>query len=82
MTADTESRALGADPMRAVTDVAEIERLMDLAGAERAALRDLDGCLTRLRKVWAAQSQLAQLDSHTLRGVLAARRSQLGGEAQ
>lgn len=81
MTANSESRALEADPMRTVTDVAEIERLMDLAGTERAALRDLDSCLTRLRKVWAAQSQLAHLDSHTLRGALAARRSKLGGES-
>lgn len=81
MTAETDPRALGADSMRTVTDVAEIEQLMDLAGTERAALRELDSCLTRLRKVWAAQSQLAHLDSHTLRGVLAARRSQLGGES-
>lgn len=82
MTADTGDGALGADPMRTVTDVAQIERLMDLAGAERTALRELDDCLTRLREVWAAQSQLAHLDSTTLRGVLAARRCQLDGETR
>ncbi|MDN5745161.1 MAG: hypothetical protein L0H31_08565 [Nocardioidaceae bacterium] len=82
MTAERGTRALGADPMRTVTDVAEIERLMDLAGGERPALLELDGCLTRLREVWAAQSQLASLDSTTLRRVLAARRTQLGGEEQ
>lgn len=80
MTADHSTEALGADPMRTVTDVAEIERLMDLAGGERAAFQDLDCCLTRLREVWAAQSQLAHLDAETLRGVLEARRAQLGGQ--
>ncbi|WP_338752176.1 hypothetical protein [Janibacter alittae] len=82
MTADYSIEALGADPMRTVTDVAEIERLTDLAGAERAAFQELDCCLTRLRDVWAAQSQLAHLDSETLRGVLAARRAQLGGQSR
>lgn len=82
MTADHSAEALGADPMWTVTDVAEIERLMDLAGAECAAFQELDCCLTRLGEVWAAQSQLAHLDSETLRGALAARRAQLSSESR
>lgn len=82
MTADHSTEALGADPMRTVTNVAEIERLMGLAGAERAAFQELDSCLTRLREVWAAHSQLAHLDADTLRGALAARRAQLGGQSR
>lgn len=82
MTADHSTEALGADPMRTVTNVAEIERLMDLAGAERAAFQELDCCLTRLREVWAAHSRLVHLDAETLRGALAARRAQLSSESR
>lgn len=80
MTADDGQRALDPDPMRTVTDVADIERLMDVAGHERAALRELDTCLTRVRQVWQAQSHLARLDAQTLRSVLQARRHQIDGD--
>lgn len=53
-----------------VTDAAEIERLVVLAG--------LDGCVTRLHAVRQAKAALSRLDAESLRNALAARRRVLG----
>ena len=62
-----------------VTDAAEIERLVALAGSDADVLADLDGCVTRLHAVQQAKAARSRLDAESLRNALAARRRALGG---
>lgn len=73
--------AFGGEVMT-VSEHAEIESWMALAGSEAGALADLDGCVARLHEVQHAKAALARLDSTNLRAALEARRAALGGDRQ
>lgn len=62
-----------------VTDTAEIERVVAVAGSDAEMLADLDGCVTRLHAVQQAKAALSRLDAES-RNELAARRRALGGK--
>ncbi|MBM6544559.1 hypothetical protein JNO54_00155 [Janibacter sp. YIM B02568] len=59
--------------MKTVTDLAEIERLVEVAMNEHQALLDLGTCMANLRAVQEAKAQLEEFDPSTVRRVLAQR---------
>lgn len=67
--------------MTPVSDLDDLQALVELSGAGEQVLADLDACVQRLHQVHRAKVTLASLDTTTLRGVLAARRARLSGEA-
>ncbi len=73
--------AFGGEVMT-VSEHAEIESWMALAGSAAGALADLDGCVARLHEMQHAKAALARLDSTSLRAALEARRAALGGDRQ
>ena len=56
-----------------MTDLAEIERLVEVAMNEHQALIDLGNCMTNLRAVQEAKARLGECDPATVRHVLAQR---------
>ncbi|QOK24177.1 hypothetical protein IGS73_07410 [Janibacter indicus] len=56
-----------------MTDLAEIERLVEVAMNEHQALLDLGACVASLRAVQEAKAQLEQYDAATVRHVRARR---------
>lgn len=59
---------------------ADIAALLDVAGREEEAIRQLDGCMTRLHDVQQAKAALKTLSAADLRLALEFRRAALGGE--
>ena len=62
-----------------MTDAAEIERVVALAGCDADVLADLDGWVNRLHAVQQAKATSSRLDAKSLRSAFAARRRALGG---
>jgi hypothetical protein len=57
-----------------VTDAAEIEELVALAGDDADVLAGLDGCVTRLHAVRQAKAAGSRLDAESLRHALGGNR--------
>jgi len=65
-----------------VSEPAQIELLVAVAGSEAGALADLDGCVARLHEVQHAKAALARMDARSSRAALEGRPVALGGERQ